>query len=127
MANVEEPQSVNDEVLVRLVRGPTAGPLVLCSSAVRECMGRSLAPGTVRLPALISGVSSTTLPTLGADGFIVTIEVVGFVAIGVSLTISTVVVVVVVVVLLRVWPLPFSSVCRAIEVSPSMLRSPWTG
>ena len=97
-------------------------------------MGSRPAPGAVRLPALIGSVSSTTLPTLGAGGFTVTIVVIGFVGSVVSLTVSTVVVVVGVVVgvvagvvvLLRIWPLPFSS-CRAIEVSPSTPRSPGTG
>ena len=129
-ADVEEPQSIYDEVFVC---GPSAGHVVLCSWAVRERMGRSPAPGVVRLPALICSVASTTLPTLGAGGFTVTIVVIGFVGIGVSLTVSTVVVgvgvvvgVVVVVLLLRIWPLPFSS-CRAIGVSPSTPRSPGTG
>ena len=130
-ADVEEPQSIYDGVLVR---GPTAGPLVLCFWTGSQRVSRSPAPGAVRLPAFIGGVSSTALTTLGASGFTTTVVVIGFEGIVWSLTISTFVVGavvgivagVVVVVPLLVWPLPFSP-CRAIEVSPSTPRSPGTG
>ena len=130
-ADVEEPQSIYDGVLVC---GPTAGPLVLCFWTGSQRVSRSPAPGAVRLPAFIGGVSSTALTTLGASGFTTTVVVIGFEGIVWSLTISTFVVGavvgivagVVVVVPLLVWPLPFSP-CRAIEVSPSTPRSPWTG
>ena len=77
-------------------------------------MGGLFAPGTVGLPALISGMASTTLPTLGAGGLVsITLVIVVGVVVGVSL--------------LLVWLLPFSSVCRVIEAVPSTPRSPWTG
>ena len=84
-------------------------------------MGRSLTPGAVRLPALIGSVSSTTLPTLGAGRFAITIIVICLVGIGIAIVVVVVVgfVVGVVVFLLRIWPLPFSSFGRFIEVGPS--------
>ena len=72
-ADVEEPQSINDEVLVC---GPTAGPTVLCFWTISQRMCRSLAPGAILLPALIGCVSSTTLTTLGAGGFAISFVVV---------------------------------------------------
>ena len=72
-------------------------------------------------------MSSTTLPTLGACGF--TIATVGVGASGsvgvvVVVGVGVVVVVVVVVSLLLIWPLPFSSLCGALEVVPSAPLSP---